>query len=109
MNITEYSRHWYTTREEHCRPNTQNGYYNLIEHHTIPRMNQISLSELTEEEIQILLLRLHLFISAQLVRLFRIFHPIFLSPTVHRKNDKFLPPILPTSLLCSEGSDPITE
>ncbi len=52
MNITEYSRHWYTTREEHWRPNTQHGYYNLIEHHIVPRMSQISLSELTKEEIQ---------------------------------------------------------
>lgn len=36
MNITEYSRHWYTVREDHWRPNTQHGYYNLIEHHILP-------------------------------------------------------------------------
>lgn len=35
MNITEYSRHWYTIREEQWCPNTQHGYYNLIEHHII--------------------------------------------------------------------------
>ena len=52
MNITEYSRHWYTVREDHWQPNTQHGYYNLIEHHIIPRMNQLPLSELTEKEIQ---------------------------------------------------------
>lgn len=52
MNITEYSRHWYNEREEQWKPNTQHGYYNLIEHHIIPRMNQLPLSELTEGEIQ---------------------------------------------------------
>ena len=52
MNITEYSKRWYTTREAQWQPNTQHGYYNLIENHIVPRMNQIPLSELTEEEIQ---------------------------------------------------------